>query len=137
MYNWNAKGSDPLSIKPFLNIKQPELQRYNKQTYDADYSVSKRCIEFRHSCEIHTIPSCNHCKRHEDGGNHSEEFHNRVLADINLSLMHLAKLHGVFLEHRDISRKSSCAVYKQTKQMADFIIWWSENAFLQVFAHVF
>ena len=70
-------------------------------------------------CKIHSVPSCNQRQRHKKRCNNRQHFHNFILPDIDLRLMHFSKLHGILFECLHHVIQSSCLLTEKPKKQTE------------------
>lgn len=71
--------------------------------------------QLRHIFEIHAVPAHNQCERQKNGGNHGQDFHDFILADVNLGLVDLPELRGIFPEHKGLLMQPSHPLAEKTE----------------------
>lgn len=71
-----------MALEPFFLFEVNEADDDDEETDDDNYRVGDRRFEFWHVGEVHAIPADDEGKRHEDGGDDSEDGDNMVLFDI-------------------------------------------------------
>lgn len=72
-------------------------------------------VQLRHIFEIHAVPAHNQCEWQKNGGNHGQDFHDFILADVNLGLVDLPELRGIFPEHKGLLMQPAHPLAEKTE----------------------
>ena len=83
-----------------LLFAEINTQRNGDAAQDDYRGIAIFPAQFRHGGKIHAVPSGDQRQRHEDSGDDSEDFHDVILADIDLGLIYFPNLRGIFSQHQ-------------------------------------
>ena len=115
--------------QPLFNFKEYQASRENQYADPDDDGICQWGCKFRHVNEVHAIPSCDECERHEDARFDCQDRHDPVLFKVYLCLIQIPDLGCVVCKRRCHVVKSLNSLGDQMK-VSDIVI---EEEFILVF----